>query len=345
LYNIGGQVHLPGTLDIDRLRQSIQLLIQKHDSLRLQLTKIRDENGIPQQTIVPALEVEVPLHDFRGEAEPLKAARRWMQQRFVQPFTLEGQPLFRYDVIRVADENHYWLIQYHHLIIDGWGIALLNRSLAELYTALSQGRAPDLQSPSYLDHVADDQSYLQSEQYGNHRSYWLQRYDSVPDPLLTSRTPDKGLAASDCYTVPLSRDLYQQLGILAKQYQASTFHVIIGALALYFTRTQGRDEFVIGLPVLNRSKAAFKNTAGPFTGVIPTRLQVKADASFGELLRGIAQTLRADYRRQRFPIGEINRAVTPATQNLVAGQVLMVVVVGQYEPAGHTVAVVVPAGQ
>ena len=315
LYNIGGHVHLPGPLDIDRLRQSIQLLTQKHDSLRLQLTKSRDENGIPQQTSVPSLEVEVPLHDFRGEAEPLKAARRWMQQRFVQPFTLEGQPLFRYDLIRVADENHYWLIQYHHLIIDGWGIALLNRSLAELYTALSQGRAPDLQSPSYLDHVADAQSYLQSEQYGNHRSYWLQRYDSVPDPLLTSRTPDKGLAASDCYTVPLSRDLYQQLGILAKQYQASTFHVIIGALALYFTRTQGRDEFVIGLPVLNRSKAAFKNTAGPFTGVIPTRLQVKADASFGELLRGIAQTLRADYRRQRFPIGEINRAVKPATQH------------------------------
>ena len=315
LHNIGGHVHLPGTLDIDRLRQSIQLLIQKHDSLRLQLTRSRDENGIPQQTIVPSLEVEVPLHDFRGEAEPLKAARRWMQQRFVQPFTLEGQPLVRYDVIRVADENHYCLIQYHHLIIDGWGIALLNRSLAELYTALSQGRAPDLQSPSYLDHVADNQSYLQSEQYGNHRSYWLQRYDSVPDPLLTSRTPDKDLAASDCYTVPLSRDLYQQLGILAKQYQASTFHVIIGALALYFTRTQGRDEFVIGLPVLNRSKAAFKNTAGPFTGVIPTRLQVKADASFGELLRGIAQTLRADYRRQRFPIGEINRAVKPATQH------------------------------
>jgi amino acid adenylation domain-containing protein len=315
LYNIGGHVHLPGTLDIDRLRQSIQLLIQKHDSLRLQLTKSRDENGIPQQTIVPAFEVEVPLHDFRGEVEPLKAARRWMQQRFVQPFTLEGQPLFRYDVIRVADENHYWLIQYHHLIIDGWGIALLNRSLAELYTALSQGRAPDLQSPSYLDHVADYQSYLQSEQYGNHRSYWLQRYDSVPFPLLTSRTPDKGLAASDCYTVPLSRDLYQQLGILAKQYQASTFHVIIGALALYFARTQGRDEFVIGLPILNRSKAAFKDTAGLFTGVIPTRLQVKADATFGELLRGIAQNLKADYRRQRFPIGEINRAVKPATQH------------------------------
>ena len=51
-----------------------------------------------------------------------------MQRRFEEPFALEGQPLFRYDLIKLADDHYYWLLQYHHLSIDGWGVALLNRS-------------------------------------------------------------------------------------------------------------------------------------------------------------------------------------------------------------------------
>ncbi len=318
LYNIGGHVHLSGPLDVERFRQAVGLLIQKHDNLRLQLTKSRDENGVPQQTVVPPFRVQIPLHDLRGEAAPQgvrATALQWMQQRFVQSFTLEGEPLFRYDLIRVADEEYYWLMQYHHLIVDGWGIALLNRSLAELYSALSQGQTPDLQSHSYLDYVADDQSYLQSAHYDTQRAYWLKQYPSVPEPLLRPRASDNGPVASDCSAIHLPRALYQQLELLAKQYQASTFHVLIGAVALYFARTQGRDEFVIGLPILNRPSAAFKATAGLFTGVSPTRLQIDMDASFGDLLRNISQTLRANYRHQRFPVGEINRVVKPATHH------------------------------
>ncbi len=311
LYNIGGQVHLPGPLDVECFRRAVQLLVQRHDNLRLRLTRNRDEDGLPQQTVVPAYDVPVPLHDFSGAPDPVAAARDWMRRRFVEPFEMEGQPLFRYDLVRVADEEHYWLMQYHHLIADGWSLALLSRSLAEIYTALRQGRTVELQRPTYLDHVAEDRHYLASEAYRQDQAYWRQQFPVAPEPLLSPRRPQRGLETSDCHSIHLPRELFQRLGLMAGPHGANTFHVLLGTLAVYFARTLGCDELVIGLPMLNRSKAVFKNTAGMFASVCPVRFPVRDDGTFGELLHEISLILRTTYRHQRFPTGEINRVVKP----------------------------------
>jgi non-ribosomal peptide synthetase component F len=107
----------------------------------------------------------------------------------------------------------------------------------------------------------------------------------------------------------LPREFYNRLNELAKQHNATLFHLLLGALYVYFTRTAGRDDFAIGLPVLNRANAQFKKTAGLFTGVSPALFNFGFDISFAELMQQINKTLKANYRHQRFPVSEINRAV------------------------------------
>jgi len=318
LYNIGGYVHLPGPMDAGLFEQAANLLAEKHDTLCTLLVKERDEDGIPLQTYAASLAVNVPLHDFSGQGKAQAFA--WMQQRFVEKFELNGQPLFRYDLVKVSETEYYWLMQYHHLIVDGFGIALLNRSLAEIYTHLAKGETPDLDSPSYTDFIHNDRAYVESDVFAKQRQYWLAKYPTAPEPLLTPRYrahfPGR-LAASGCEALYLPRAFYQQLGELAKRHQASTFHVLLGALYVYFTRTSGRDEFAIGLPVLNRANASFKQTAGLFTGVSPTLFDFGQGLSFGELLQEINKTLKANYRHQRFPVSEVNRAVSSGSERSV----------------------------
>jgi len=74
-------------------------------------------------------------------------------------------------------------------------------------------------------------------------------------------------------------------------------------------RTCNRNDFAIGLPMLNRNSAAFKQTAGVFTGISPAWFRFGTDLSFVELMENIRKELQRDYRHQRFPIGEINRQV------------------------------------
>ncbi|MEN8218112.1 MAG: amino acid adenylation domain-containing protein, partial [Pseudomonadota bacterium] len=311
LYNIGGYVKIPGIIDTVLFEQAVNLLVQKHDTLRTVLTEVQDEDGIPMQTYVEKWAMTVPVQDFSAQAHPHETAMTWMQQRFIEPFELTGQPLFRYDLVKI-DNNYYWLIQYHHLIVDGYGIALLNRSLAEIYTQLTNEQVPNLENPSYINFIENDRAYVESAVFEKQRQYWLDKYPTPPEPLLNpgyrSHYSDK-LIGSGCEVLYLQRDFYNRLNVLAKQHKATLFHLLLGALYVYFTRTTQREDFAIGLPVLNRANANFKKTAGLFTGITPALFNFGKDLSFAELLQQINKTLKANYRHQRFPVSEINRAL------------------------------------
>ncbi|MDY6992397.1 MAG: condensation domain-containing protein, partial [Pseudomonadota bacterium] len=180
LYNIGGYIHIPGPIDPIVFEQAINLLIQKHDVLRIILIAEPDQSVPPKQMLVDQLQITVPVHDFSKQTQPHETALAWMQSRFIQPFTLIGQPLFRYDLIKLAEDNYYWLLQYHHLIIDGWGIALLNRSFAALYTSQIKGQSAELNSPAYVDFIESDQRYITSKAFERDRQYWQAQYLAPP---------------------------------------------------------------------------------------------------------------------------------------------------------------------
>lgn len=84
------------------------------------------------------------------------------------------------------DDLHYRLgTQAHHLILDGWGFGQMLQSLAGIYSALEQGRQPDLSAPSYIDFIDSDEQYRESPRYARDRRYWLDKYRVLPEPLLT----------------------------------------------------------------------------------------------------------------------------------------------------------------
>ncbi len=306
LYNIGGYMRLEGPLDVTLFRRSAQLLVLKHDVLRTALVA-GDEGDVPQQAWAH-LTVDVPLHDFSSANDPLQAAMAWMQQRFDEPFLLYGEPLFRYALLQLGPTSFLYFGCYHHLIADGWTIALLTRSHGELYTALLEGREPDLTAPSYQAFVDNDQQYQASRP---------SRPSTSTGCINSSRRPSRcsrratawpaGHAPSRCNSFTLPRPWYDRLSAFAQSHGATTFHALLAAVYVYFTRIAGRHELTLGLPVLNRANAAFKATAGLFVGVTATHLRLGPDLSFPQLMQAIGRELRQDYRHQRFPISTLNR--------------------------------------
>jgi amino acid adenylation domain-containing protein len=311
-YNIGGYMSIAGAVDPERFERAINLLIRKHDCLRTVLVYGRTEDAVPEQSFAAEMSVRVPLRDFSHEADPHASALAWMQTRFDEPFDLLGEPLTRHDLLKVGPGLYYWLLQCHHIIVDGWSIALLCRSLAEIYSALEKGSVPDLMAHSYVEFIADDRSYVHGEIFQRQQRYWLEKYQNLPEPLLKARyqkTLVGSVPRSECCSLRLPRSFYDRLIAFAKASHCTTFHVILAALYVYFVRTGGGEELVVGMPVLNRSNAAHKATAGLFVGVSAVRFALGTNLSFVELLRGVGRVLKQDYRHQRFPVSELNREV------------------------------------
>src|SRR5262249_7780422 len=78
---------------------------------------------------------EVPVIDAgtQAVARALEEVRR--------PFDLTAGPLLRACVISVGPQRHLCVLAIHHLVTDGWSIALLARELSFLYAEAAAGRA------------------------------------------------------------------------------------------------------------------------------------------------------------------------------------------------------------
>ncbi|WP_181016375.1 syringopeptin non-ribosomal peptide synthetase SypA [Pseudomonas syringae] len=312
LYNIGGHLEIDGALDYELFQRAVDLLIAKHDALRMVLLDQRDEEGVPLQAFATSMPMPVTPIDLQGQDDPFQAAECWMQRQLERAFRLDGEPLFRIHLLKLEAQRFYCMIYAHHIALDGWGMDGLCASLSELYNALHDQQTPDLTAPSYVDFIKDDSQYRGSRRFALDQAYWLDKYRDIPEPLLVPRPrpaqiQNEAPSRSGHLSYGLARDLEQQIDDLALGLNASSFHVLLAVLYVYFTRAYQRDELVIGLPILNRPNASYKKTLGLFTQLSSMRLKFSADLPFGELVQGICRAVKQDYRSQRFPVSDLNR--------------------------------------
>ena len=312
LYNIGGYVELQGPIDPALLEQALEHLVARHDALRTVLLPGAGEDGLPLQRFAATMQVHLPTHDVSAEPDPLEAAHALIRAQMRQLHGFDGTPLFRFCLVRLDDGRHWLGTQAHHLILDGWGFGQMLEALGEIYSALVAGQSPLDSGSSYVDFVQDDARYQASARHERDRAYWLDKYRDLPEPLLAPRyhyrrASDQAPACSAVLEFPPA--LHERMKQLGAQHQASAFHVLLAALHVYFSRTAQRDDWVVGLPLLNRGGARFKSTLGLFAQVSAMRMDFAPGCGFAELVRGIRDQLKRDFRHQRLALSELNRAL------------------------------------
>ncbi|MCK5877788.1 MAG: AMP-binding protein, partial [Candidatus Marithrix sp.] len=306
LYNIGGYVQIDGMIEPFVFEQALQQVIQENDALRI---IIQQEHYAQTQTILEKFNFQLNFQNFSSKNDPQQYAIDWMQQKFLKPFQFYEQPLFQFALFKIADNSYYWFKKYHHIIIDGWGISLIVHRVATAYSNLMTGEILPRKSYSYSKFVEADIKYLNSAKYHQHQRYWNNYHFSEPF-LIDRHTNQPKTIHSPRSVLTIKRSFYNQLIDFAKTTSilnsTSVFHIILGVLYCYFVKTQNREDFTIGISVLNRSNSAFKQTVGLFTTAIPVCFDFGTTNNFIDLIIQIKLELRKGYRNQRFPPSEIN---------------------------------------
>ncbi|CAM3876778.1 Linear gramicidin synthase subunit B [Pseudomonas reidholzensis] len=311
LYNIGAYVELAGAVDAERLRQALNHLASLHDALRTVLVTGSEPSGVPRQYFAASLAVELIEWDVQHGPEPRAAAQALLNAQMQRPCALDSSPLWRAMLIRVDAQGYLFAVQAHHLILDGWGVDQLFKQVADYYRLLEHGQPLPDSAPSYRAFIDDDGAYQASPRQARDRDYWLGKYQQLPDALLLPR--ERGAVASGdpsgALELPFDSALLARMHQLAGTLQASAFHVLLGALHVCCARTWQRDEWIVGLPVRNRANARFKATLGLFTQVSALRMDFGRSQSFADLVGGIRDALKQDFRHQRFALSELNRSL------------------------------------
>ncbi|OUM05318.1 hypothetical protein BW686_21700 [Pseudomonas syringae] len=305
-YNIGMVLEIKGELDVALFEKAFQLVMDRHESLRLVLSV---QDGQVRQRVMADVKAPLSVVEFSGEQASEPQVKAYLQDAFRQPFNLVGEVLWEARLVRCGPERYYCLHRYHHLICDGVTVHLLHHAVADAYNGLLRDDHNPPQGNAYLSFLAEDQAYAGSPRFERDKAFWKELYAELPPPLLQPRVAvaDNRIAPSALSQMMIPRGLFNELARFARSKGLSLPHMFMSIISTYFCRTTGVDSIVIGMPVHNRTTVYQKNTAGMFSSLNPVRLDVNPEASFLELMQSTAASLRRGYRHQRFPIAELNR--------------------------------------
>ncbi|HYH47787.1 MAG TPA: condensation domain-containing protein, partial [Thermoanaerobaculia bacterium] len=314
-YNIAGGVRLTGDLNVAVLAAGLARIVERHEALRTTFGTVAGE-GRPVQVIGPvraALPV-VDLSGLRGDVRESEA-ERLARAEAAQPFDLARGPLLRCVLLRIGGE-HRLLITLHHIVGDGWSVAVLVRELGELYRAGTVGepaRLPDL-PVQYADFAAWQREWLAGDELARQTAYWRDRLAGAPAaldlPADRPRPPVQSRSGAHV-SIVLPADLRNRLAALARRRAATPFMVLLAAWNALLLRTTGQDDLVVGTPVAGRTRRETEDLIGFFVNTLPLRADLSGDPNFAAALARVRQGVLAAFAHQDLPFEKLVEALAP----------------------------------
>ena len=137
-YHMPVAYRLKGSLNITALEQSLKQIVQRHEVLR---TTFPSVDGQPSQALITHRALILPITDIRDHSETEKEAiaLEIANHQTQQPFNLASDSLFRIKLLCFSDQEHILILNFHHIIFDGWSFNIFFQELETLYAAFSKG--------------------------------------------------------------------------------------------------------------------------------------------------------------------------------------------------------------
>ncbi len=305
-----GLVHrLRGPLDVDAWKRSVDTIVNRHEILR---TLFRDHGDGPVQIVGPAEGLALQVIDLRHlpEAQREDHARRLLHDRRSVSLDLQTGPLVDSCLLRLGDEDHVWSMTIHHILSDGFSLAVIDRELGLLYPV--QGNQSGAGLPELTVQYGDFalwQSTSDTSKEEEDRLYWSERLASVPPLELTESLPrpsEKGAPADEIGFL-IDDALVTATDALARAHRCSRFVVLLTALNIVLARASGQRDFCVGIPIagIGRTRPELAALVGLFNNALALRTDLSDGQTFKEALLGTRNVVFDAMDHQDLPWGEV----------------------------------------
>lgn len=288
-YHLALAMRLLSPVDSAALRAAFQGILDRHAMLR---TTYCMAAGVPFQRIhetMPLCWAEVDaagLDDERLHQLIVRDHRR--------PIDLERGPLMRVTLYRRTASRAVLLVTIHHISVDGWSVRLMLEDLAALYEQARTGPLAPAAPPAhaYTDFVDWQRALLAGAEGERQWRYWRKQLagtlpvlDLAPDHARPPVQTFNGGSVS----LHLDEALTGQLLGLARRAQTTPFNVLLTGYLALLQHCTGQNELVVGTPSLGRSRAEFGGIVGDFINLLPLRVRLDPEETFGALLKRVRQ--------------------------------------------------------
>jgi len=306
--HLAQSVRLSGRLDVERLQESLNQVLQRHEVLRVTFSV---QDGQPVQTVQADCFIDIRIEDLQDvpEAERATTLRHLTEQEFQQPFDLSRGPLIRAKLFRLGEDEHILIITEHHIVFDMWSMALLLRETAILYGG-GEPQNDKLLSDSkhqYADFVQWQREHLQSGKLRHDLAYWRGKLNGTPVLSLPTDRPRPDTASGKFGQVAfeLDQELTETIEELSFQEDATAFVVLLAAFKLLLAMLSGQEDICVGSPVAGRKPAWTATLIGNFPNPLALRSDLSGNPSFRTLLGRVRTTVLDAFAHKQMPFSQV----------------------------------------
>ncbi|MBE6048575.1 MAG: amino acid adenylation domain-containing protein, partial [Clostridium sp.] len=294
-YNMPFKLKATGEFDVDKFKEAILKVINRHESLRTKF--ILTEEGA-RQVINSNLNIEIPV---------VKASEVNIDElfnSFIKPFNLEKNPLIRCMIVEVKSNLHYVFIDMHHILADGASVSIIVKDLLDFYN----GETLDNLSYQYKDYCEWLHKEMSSEKYEKSREYWLNKFkDEVPELNINKDAVRKELVNCQCgnYASVIENDVFLKAKEVITKMNISWYMLLLNSYSILLHKFSGQNDIVIGSPILGRDKEEWKSVVGMFVNMIPIYCKIDDEMSIEDYLYNTKDQCINSYENEIYQFDEL----------------------------------------
>lgn len=301
------RLELPYNRDV--LQKAVERLVQRHTIFR---TSFHLE-GFSEALQLVHKNVSVPFveEDLRAWAPEDQRERLigFVEKEKRNRFDWTQAPMMRLQVQRYSDKTFQFIVSFHHIIMDGWSLAMMLTELFQDYMGLMTNNHPGIEAPrvTYCDFVGFEQKTIKAEES---KTFWrekctdaqvhtLPRWPHKPDQKYHEQT-----RGPEIY---FPESLLKSLQDLAKSCGVPIRTVLLAAHCRVMKLLTGMDDIMTGLVTNGRPQCVDgERLIGLFLNTVPFRINVNT----GDWRALIQETFKAEQEllpHRRMPLSEIQQ--------------------------------------
>ncbi len=281
------QCELHGTVNIPLLRQAFEHTVGKFPSMRAAFVwkAVAEPIQIINQTVdLPWTELDLSVLPAEARREQLA---RIIHEDRQMPFDVAKPPLMRFQLIRMDAHRHHFIWTQHHLLLDGWSLAiLLNEAFSAYDTLCRQENLRSEQAISYRVYI----EWLAKQSLEQAEAFWREYLSGFNAPTIIPSEPssertDEWVALPGMLTEKETDALIQT----CRTCKVTLNTLLQGLWATLLSWLSGHKDVMFGATSSGRpaSLRGVEQIVGLFINTIPVRAKLEDDMPLAALLHTI----------------------------------------------------------
>jgi len=290
-YNLPSAMTIKGKLDAVKLEKALVALIRRHEVLRTSFCLI---DGEPKQKV---------NDDFKFVMSTHKLVEENIQQticEFIKPFSLLAPPLMRACLLCLEAERHILLLDFHHIVFDGYSMDVFIKEI----TALYDGMELEKLTLQYKDYAEWQISLMDMNVLKKQEEFWVNVFSTPVRPLDLPidypRSNGTQVLEGAVFAFEIDKMLAKRIKVLIRDHGVTLYIFLLAIYNVLLSKYCNQEDIVVGSPVSGRTQIDTEYIIGMFVNMVSMRNNPKGDKEFVSFLGEVRQSAIEAFNNQDF---------------------------------------------